>query len=198
MGIRAAPVAAYHPEANGIAEAKVKALKLLLRSLVRTEFNQWDKFLPFALFAFNTSYNNQTGFTPFFVNHGFEANFPGQTTMSLTALNMDNEIKLNTNLYCSEMLEKFHKCFQLVHQNLNTAAAKHTNILNIPQYFEIGDEVWLFSPVLSVNIPKSFTEFWTGPYTVTKITSPVIVHIQHINKPTKKGFVHVSRLKKKF
>ena len=78
------------------------------------------------------------------------------------------------------------------------AAAKHTNILNIPQYFEIGDEVWLFSPVLSVNIPKSFTEFWTGPYTVTKITSPVIVHIQHINKPTKKGFVHVSRLKKKF
>ena len=65
LGIRAAPVAAYHPEANGIAEAKVKALKRLLRSLVKTEFNQWDKFLPFAMFAFNTSYNNQTGFTPF-------------------------------------------------------------------------------------------------------------------------------------
>ena len=73
---------AYHPEANEIVEAKVKALKLLLRSLVRTEFNQWDNFLPFALFAFNTSYNNQTGFTPYFINHGFEANFPGQTMMS--------------------------------------------------------------------------------------------------------------------
>ena len=44
LGIRAAPVAAYHPEANGIAEAKVKALKRLLRSLVKTEFNQWDKY----------------------------------------------------------------------------------------------------------------------------------------------------------
>jgi len=103
------------------------------------------------------------------------------------------------SLYYSETLEKFHKCLQLVHQNLNTAAPKHTNILNIPQYFEIGDEVYMVvSPVLSVNIPESFTEFWTGPYTVTKITSLVIVHIQHINKPTKKGFVHVSRLKKKF
>jgi len=46
MGIRAAPVAAYHPEANGIAEAKVKALKLLLRSLVQSEHKHWDKFLP--------------------------------------------------------------------------------------------------------------------------------------------------------
>ena len=58
---------------------------MLIRSLVKTENKQWDKFLPFALFAFNTSYNNQTGFTPFFVNHGFEANLPGQTTMSLIA-----------------------------------------------------------------------------------------------------------------
>ena len=131
---------------------------------------------------FNIFYNNQTGFTPFFVNHGFEANFPGQTTMSVTALNMDNEIKISTNLYCSETLEKFHKCFQLVHQNLNMAAAKHTNILNIPHYFEIGDEAWLFSPVLSVKIPKSFSEFWT--YSLTS--------------QLKIGFVHVSRLKKKF
>ena len=40
MGIRAALVAAYHSEANRIAETKVKTLKLLLRSLVITEFNQ--------------------------------------------------------------------------------------------------------------------------------------------------------------
>ena len=65
MGIRAAPVTAHHPQANGIAKSKVKALKLLLRCLVKTEFNQWDKFLPFALFAFNTSYNNQTGLLHF-------------------------------------------------------------------------------------------------------------------------------------
>ena len=40
---------AYHPEANGIAEAKVKALKLLLRSLVKSEHKQRNKFLPFAI-----------------------------------------------------------------------------------------------------------------------------------------------------
>ena len=107
LGIRAAPVAAYHPEANGIAEAKVKALKMLIRSLVKTENKQWDKFLPFALFAFNTSYNNQTGFTPFFVNHGFEANLPGQTTMSLIAKNMEDEIKYLLALTVLKHLKNF-------------------------------------------------------------------------------------------
>ena len=103
LGIRSAPVAAYHPEANGIAEAKVKALKLLLRSLIKSEQKQWDKFLPFAIFAFNTSFNNQTGITPFFINHGFEANLPGQVPMSLIAQNIDFDPKTNTNSYCSDV-----------------------------------------------------------------------------------------------
>ena len=77
MGIRG-PIAAYHPEANGSAEAKEKALKLLLRSLVTTEFNQWDKFLPFALFASTHRKTTKQGLLPFCINHGFEANFAVQ------------------------------------------------------------------------------------------------------------------------
>ena len=46
LGIKAAPVTAYHPEANGIAEEKVKALKRLLRCLVKKEHQYWDQFLP--------------------------------------------------------------------------------------------------------------------------------------------------------
>ena len=171
---------------------------MLIRSLVKTENKQWDKFLPFALFAFNTSYNNQTGFTPFFVNHGFEANLPGQTTMSLIAKNMEDEIKISIGSYCSETLEKFCTCFDLVYKNLNVASSKHTNIVDVPQYFQVGEQVWLFSPVLSIKTPKSFTEFWTGPYVITKFTNPVIAHIQHTSLPDKKGWVHVSRLKHKF
>ena len=52
---RATPVTAYHPEATGIAEAKGKALKLLLQSLVKKAYKKWDQFLPFTVFAFNIS-----------------------------------------------------------------------------------------------------------------------------------------------
>ena len=50
-------VKAYHLEANGIAEAKIKALELRLRALVKEQFLSWDQLLPCAIFAFNTFYN---------------------------------------------------------------------------------------------------------------------------------------------
>ena len=49
-----APSTAYHPEANGIAESKVKALKALLRSLTKEDKYNWDIKIPIVLFAFNT------------------------------------------------------------------------------------------------------------------------------------------------
>ena len=118
--------------------------------------------------------------------------------MSLIAQNIDFDPKTSTNSYCLDVLEKFQKCFVLVYKNLNTASAKHTNIINVSQFFEKWESVWLFSPVLSTKTPKAFQEFWTGPYTITNTISPVIVYIQHTSKPNKQGFVHVSRLKKKF
>ena len=42
LGIKMAPSTAYHPEANGIAESKVKALKTLLRSLAKQDKYNWD------------------------------------------------------------------------------------------------------------------------------------------------------------
>ena len=35
LGIKLSPVTAYHPQANGIAESKVKALKHIIRALVK-------------------------------------------------------------------------------------------------------------------------------------------------------------------
>ena len=82
-------------------------------------------------------------------------------------------------------------------QNLNAASMKHTNVQDVPKYFSIGDEVLLFSPVLHKHTPKTFTEFWTGPYTITRQISPVVFEIQKNDNPEKKDTVHVSRLKLK-
>ena len=66
--------------------------------------------------------------------------------MSLIAQQMDSEIKIVPNSYCAENLQNFQKCFDLVYKNLNTVQAKHTNVLNIPHYFEVGEEVLAIYP----------------------------------------------------
>ena len=156
-----------------------------------------DQFLPDAIFAFNTSYNNQTGFTPFYINHGFEANLPGQLPMAMHHQETRKEITISPRSYCAEVFCKFQPCFQLVLQNLNAASMKHTHVQDVPKYFSVGDEVLLFSSVLQKYTPKTFTEFWTGPYTITRQISPVVFEIQKNDNPENKDTVHVSRLKLK-
>ena len=43
--IKATPVTAYHPGANGIEEAKVESLKSLLRSLVKKDYQYFSPFV---------------------------------------------------------------------------------------------------------------------------------------------------------
>jgi hypothetical protein len=74
-GIKLSPVSEYHPEANGVAESKVKALKDLLRALA-TKYSDWSKYLDTALFAYRTSYHPIIKDTPFFLNHGRDPWFP--------------------------------------------------------------------------------------------------------------------------
>ena len=76
LGIKLSPVTAYHPQANGIAESKVKALKNIIRALVKENHTNWDQLLHYALFSFNTAFNQTIGCSPFFANHGQEPNFP--------------------------------------------------------------------------------------------------------------------------
>ena len=68
FGIKLSPVLEYHPEANGVAESKVKALKSLLRSLVQ-RYDDWEDRLPESLFAYRASFQPTISASPFYLNH---------------------------------------------------------------------------------------------------------------------------------
>ena len=194
-GIKLSSVSSYHPQANGIAESKVKILKSLLRSLVKQKSRNWDEFLHFAVFAFYSSFNSTIGHTPHFVDHGYEANLPGKLPMFL--LNQENkrEIPQEVSPYCTDLFSKVQFCHQLVQTNLEKANEKHCLIKDMPNYFEVGEFVWLFNPVRHVGGHSSFKSFWEGPFSVIEKKSPVIFKIQRVEKPEDIQTVYVSRLK---
>ena len=192
------PVTAYHPQANGIAESKVKALKSLIRALVKENHSKWDQYLPYALFTFNSSFNHTRGCSPFFANHGYEPNLPGKIPMAISNAKTQQNNVLDSNQYCHEIFTKMTTVHQLVQKNLTAIADSHTKTVDIPYYFAVGDEVFLFSPVLSTSTSKSFKEFWIGPYQIIKAISPVCYKIKNLTKPEDIQTVYASRLKKKF
>ena len=132
------------------------------------------------------------------MNDRVEANLPGKLPMALLNEEISSETTIQPNSYCADIFRKLQQGFQTVQQNFDTANRKLAQAEDIPKYFEVGDEVYLFSPVLHVNEPKAFKVFWTGPFQIIRQISPVVFRIQHSIKPSIQLSVHVSRLKKKF
>ena len=71
---------AYRPENNGAVEAANKNIKKILRKMVETS-RDWSEKLPFALWAYRTSFRTSTGATPYSLVYGMEAVFPIEIEM---------------------------------------------------------------------------------------------------------------------
>lgn len=51
-------------------------MNAFIRSYIQKEFNQWHTYIDFACYAYNTSYNTATGFSPFELLYAYEPSIP--------------------------------------------------------------------------------------------------------------------------
>ena len=65
--IRTSP---YHPQTDGLVERFNKTLKTMLRKVVAEDQQDWDKWLPYLLFAYREVPQDSTGFSPFELLYG--------------------------------------------------------------------------------------------------------------------------------
>ena len=67
---------AFHQQANGLVERLNKTLATMISMYVDSNHSNWDEILPYITFAYNTSRQESTGRTPFFLVYGREAVLP--------------------------------------------------------------------------------------------------------------------------
>ena len=75
-GFKHRVTSAYHPQSNGLDERLNQTLKSALQKLVNESEDDWDELIDNVLFAYRTSKQDSTKFTPFFLMHGREARLP--------------------------------------------------------------------------------------------------------------------------
>ena len=66
--IRTSP---YHPQTDGLVERFNQTLKSMLRKCATKEGKDWDKLLPYLLFAYREVPQASTGFSPFDLLYGW-------------------------------------------------------------------------------------------------------------------------------
>ena len=70
LGVKALRTSPYHPQTDGLVERFNQTLKAMLRKTVTEEGKNWDKLLPYVLFAYREVPQVSTGFSPFELLYG--------------------------------------------------------------------------------------------------------------------------------
>ncbi|GBL65687.1 hypothetical protein AVEN_131319-1, partial [Araneus ventricosus] len=186
---------AYHPQTNGLTERFKKTLADMLSMYVNIEQKNWDEILPFVTFAYNTAKQETTGFTPFYLLHGHEAETTLDTMLPVCPDDVDND-------YTSRMITRAEESRQLARlytlkaqdKDRRRYDSKHRMVSYVP-----GDLVWVFTPIRKVGLSEKLLRRYFGPYQVLRRLSDVTYEVQDFDSASRrrkhKDVVHVLRMK---
>ncbi|KAK7910160.1 hypothetical protein WMY93_014844 [Mugilogobius chulae] len=76
LGITALRTTPYHPQTDGLVERFNQTLKRMLQKFVSDTGKDWDRWLPFVLFAYREVPQSSTGFSPFELLYGWDVQGP--------------------------------------------------------------------------------------------------------------------------
>jgi len=178
----------YHPQTNGLTERFNKTLAGMLAMYVSEKQQEWDEYIPFAVFAYNTVRQDSTGFSPYYLLYGVEPRLlaelvpPGPEDQTFAG-----------------RMEELHAARELAiaatrraQGNQKAAYDKGRHILS----FQEGDTVLVFKP--RSNSASKLRLPWEGPFVVLKRYSDLNYLVQRMGRERKADrlLVHISRLKR--
>jgi hypothetical protein len=197
LGIKTHYVLPYHPQSNGVCERLNATIINMLSSYTRDKQNMWSGFLPYIVFAYNTSVHSSTGFTPYRLLHGREAVIGSEALLRTR----DEHEHVDYPTYIKQIQHNMATANDLISQRVQQAAAER-NMVNqtfdkAPKY-NVGDQVYVYWPPKSSKkdgVSGKLMSPYRGPFTVTHQFNAVSYRVKE-NSTNKHVSVHVSRMKK--
>lgn len=178
----------YHPQTDGLVERFNATLKAMLRKTANEEGKDWDKLLPYLLFAYREVPQASTGFSPFELVYGHHVRGP----LDILKHSWEASKKSTDSVvsYVLTMQERLSKLRELVTENLENARQTQKRWNARTREFHPGDQVLVLLPT-STN--KLLAE-WCGPYPIVRQISPVNYEIEMAHRRKKKRILHVNNM----
>ncbi len=163
--------AAYHPESDGQTENANKTLEIMLRSVVDFTQDDWDEHLAAAELAFNSSKNETTGFTPFYLVFGREARLPIDLALAPLTKAADNPAAAEATARWRAALQQASENTVQQQRRQKTYADRSRREVR----FVVGDRVLLSTAHLKLigerKRARKLTERYIGPYRVKRVVN---------------------------
>lgn len=178
---------AYHPQTIGALERNHRCLNEYLRCFTNDHKDDWDDWIQFYTFSYNTTPHIEHSFTPFELVFGHKANLPIDFRKT-----SNHEPIYNLEEYYNELKFKLNITNKLARDNLLERKESRQKVVNEkinPIDLRIGDHIYITN-----ENRKKLDPFYLGPYIVKEINSPncTIVN-ENTNKQT---VIHKNRIVK--
>ena len=187
--IRTSP---YHPQTDGLVERFNQTLKSMLRKAAVEEGKDWDKMLPYLLFAYREVPQASTGFSPFELLYGRAVHGPLDVLKQAWEASEKSDESVVSHVL--EIRDRMEKMVDIAHKNLSKAQEQQKKWYDAharQRQFTVGDQVLVLLPT-STN--KLLAE-WQGPYQVSKQVGEVNYQIDMHDRRKRKRIFHVNMLR---
>ncbi|MCO5549312.1 hypothetical protein L7F22_002780 [Adiantum nelumboides] len=160
----------YYPQCNGLVEKTNGVLCKIITKHVRDRSQDWDKHLIAALWAYRTSFQVSTQFTPYHLVYGQEALLPSEVELgSLRVLAREttsSKEKLEQRILDLQRLELNREAATDYYITQANKKREQFNNKVKEKKLEEGMLVMRYDSRLDLSHSKKFLQRWEGPYVI--------------------------------
>jgi len=184
----------YHPQTNGLCERFNSTLIQMLAKAGDRFGQDWDKHLPYVLYAYRVSVQDSTKESPFFLLYGRDPTLP-----TLDALLRERTpYMVDLDDYKTELTTGMASAWKLAQENIATAQqrqkATYDRKAKEPT-LTVGQRVMVHMPNEVQGTTWKFARPFHGPFRVVSLT-PTNAEVRLIDEPRSDSmFVSLSRVR---
>ncbi|XP_031756161.1 uncharacterized protein LOC116410219 [Xenopus tropicalis] len=183
----------YHPQTNGLCERFNGTLKQMLRMFVDSQGRDWERYLPYLLFAYREVPQASTGFSPFELLYGRRVRGPLDLIREAwEGKNVGPEISVVD--YVTTFRDKMQTLMGLVHENMKQAQKTQKQWYDRnarERVYEVGQKVWVLIPMRQNKLQAA----WEGPCIIQKRLNDVTYVVAMDEKGQRQKIFHVNMIK---
>lgn len=116
LSVKKINTSGYHPQSDGLVE-KFNSTLISLLSKVAKSGKDWDRHLPFVLFAYRASVQESTRESPFYLLYGRDARLPSESVLS----HEPSPYAVDIVDYKTELVSSLANAWRLAKENVSAA-----------------------------------------------------------------------------
>ena len=147
-----------HPQSNGMVEKFNGTLAMLLHSLANHNPENWDLYVPMAVYSYNVSWNAATKATPYYLVFGLDPDPVFTKKLGCSPADIHQDISLE-------------QAREQARKHIQDSQQKNMSRVNIHRHeckIDVNHQVLVLSKPLKIQKGGKIANRWIGPFLVTQ------------------------------